>query len=79
MPVAERFISVDLSKNKDTTAIAMCHMELDPFDASIIYVIDFSIPFVPDKSKVNIDAIKFFIEDLRNKSCHVNITHVSFD
>ncbi len=78
LPVAERFISVDLSKNKDTTAIAMCHMELDPFDASIIYVIDFSIPFVPDKSKVNIDAIKFFIEDLRNKG-HVNITHVSFD
>jgi hypothetical protein len=84
-PGLARVISVDQSKSKDCTCIAMSHVERDPHridehtgQAVIVYVTDFTIVLVPKGGLINLDAIKFFIWDLRRLG-GLNIRHVSFD
>jgi len=84
-PDLPRVISVDLSKSKDCTCIAMSHVERDPTridpltgQSVIVYVTDFTIMLVPKGGLINLDAVKFFILDLR-KLGGLNIRHVSFD
>lgn len=76
-PDVERTLSVDQSITGDTTGIAMCHKEIN-LQGNTIYVIDFSIPIVPNKSRINLDAIKYFILDLR-KYGSIRLRAVSFD
>jgi hypothetical protein len=77
-PLSERFVSIDQSVSGDTASISMSHSELSIDDGSIIYVTDFTIPIVPNKKRINLDAIKFFVRDLRDIG-HLNIAHVSYD
>lgn len=78
-PHIPRCISVDQSYATDVTSIAMSHVERLGDTGELIYVIDFSIPILPAKqSNVNLEAIRCFIEDLKDKG-HMNIAHVSFD
>jgi hypothetical protein len=84
-PALPRVISVDQSKSKDCTCIAMSHVERDPVridehtgQSVIVYVTDFTIVLVPKGGLINLDAIKFFIWDLRRLG-GLNIRHVSFD
>lgn len=77
-PLAPRFISIDQSISGDTTAIVMCHSEIDILTNEIVYIIDFSIAIHPNKSRINLEAIKFFIYDLKRKG-HINIVRVSYD
>ena len=84
-PSIPRVISVDQSKSKDCTCIAMSHIERDPArkdphtgQSLIVYVTDFTIMLVPKGGMINFDAIKFFIMDLRRLG-GLNIKHVSFD
>jgi hypothetical protein len=84
-PGNPRVISVDQSKSKDCTCIAMSHVERDPNridehtgQSVVVYVTDFTIMLVPKGGLINLDAIKFFIWDLRRLG-GLNIKHVSFD
>jgi hypothetical protein len=84
-PEVARCISVDQSKSKDVTCIAMSHAERDVtrIDSQTkqpltVYVTDFTIYIVPKGGLINLDAIKFFIYDLRRLG-NLNIRHVSFD
>jgi hypothetical protein len=84
-PNLPRVISVDQSKSKDCTCIAMSHVERDPervdehTKQSIkVIVTDFTIVLVPKGGMINLDAIRYFIRDLRQLG-GINVKHVSFD
>lgn len=76
-PKAPRFLSFDLSYSGDTTGIAMSHVELND-KGELIYITDFTIPITPKKSRINLDAIKLFIHDLRRYG-NIDIHTISFD
>jgi hypothetical protein len=76
-PLEERFVSVDQSITGDTACIGVTHPELD-MDGQLIDIIDMSICIIPNKARINLDAIKFLICDLVNIG-KMNIQHVSFD
>lgn len=78
-PWIPRYISVDQSYATDVTGIAMVHKERLKEDGSDIFIVDFTIPIVPAKGqKVNLEAIRCFISELRNEG-NLNIAGVSFD
>lgn len=84
-PDIPRAVSIDQSKSKDCTCIAMTHVELDPERIDehtgrplMVYVTDFTIVLIPKGSHINLDAIKFFIHDLKYLG-NINLRHVSFD
>jgi hypothetical protein len=84
-PELPRCISVDQSKSKDMTSICMSHCErdlkrIDPQTGQPmrVFVTDFSININPKGGLINLDAIKFFIFDLRHLG-NLNIVHTSFD
>lgn len=84
-PNVPRVVSVDQSKSRDCTCISMSHVEKDPNRIDehtrlpmTIYVTDFTIVLVPKGGHINLDAIKFFIYDLKNLG-GINLRHVSFD
>ena len=78
-PHLPRVIAVDQSVVTDVTCVSMGHIERYKETGDNIFVIDFTIPVIPTKnSKVNLEAIRVFIEDLRSKG-GINITAVGFD
>lgn len=78
-PWIPRVVSIDQSFANDVTGISMCHKERYYDTGEDIYVIDFTIAIVPNEGeKVNLEAIRCFIEDLRNLG-HLRIESVSFD
>jgi hypothetical protein len=84
-PNLPRVISVDQSKSKDCTCISMTHIERDPErvdehtgQSLKVFITDFTIILVPKGGMINLDAIRFFIRDLRQLG-GLNIKHVSFD
>lgn len=84
-PNAPRVVSVDMSKARDCTGISMSHVELDPerIDPHTqrpleVYVTDFTIVLLPKGGHINLDAIKFFIHDLKYLG-GINLRHVAFD
>ena len=78
-PYLPRVVAVDQSFATDLTCISMGHIERYKETGDNIFVIDFTIPIIPTKSsKVNLEAIKVFIEDLRSKGM-MNISAVGFD
>lgn len=77
-PHIPRFVSVDLSISGDVTGIAMTHVERIADSDNQMFVSDFNFAIAPGKGRVNIDAVKFFIQDLRDKG-GLNIAYVSFD
>lgn len=84
-PTLPRAISVDQSYAGDVTGISMTHVERDPekIDPETgeplrVFVTDFTIVIIPKGGIINLDAIKFFIEDLV-KLGNLNIRHASYD
>jgi hypothetical protein len=84
-PEVARCISVDQSTTKDMTSIVMSHVERDSerIDTQTkqpmrVFVTDFTILINPKGGLINLDAIKFFIHDLRRLG-NLNIIHTSFD
>ena len=78
-PHLPRVVAVDQSVVTDVTCVSMGHIERYKETGDNIFVIDFTIPVIPTKnSKVNLEAIRVFIEDLRNKG-GINIAAVGFD
>jgi len=76
-PKAERFLSVDLSVSKDMASISMCHLETNK-KGEKMYIGDFTIVILPTKEEINIDAIFYFILDLK-KYGTINLKMTSFD
>ena len=72
-----RFGHIDQGEKKDHTGISFVHPELD-LSGNIVYVTDFTMDISPGKSKINLDAVRVFIEDLRKKG-RFNISLLSFD
>ena len=78
-PKAPRCIAVDQSTTTDMTGISMVHAERYLDTGELIYVVDFTIAISPEKdSKINLEAIRCFINDLRNLG-HLRIEVVGFD
>lgn len=84
-PDLPRTVSVDLSKAKDCTGISMSHVELDPerIDEHTgkplpVYVTDFTVVLIPKGGHINMDAVKYFIHDLKYLG-GINLRHVAFD
>lgn len=76
-PKELRYVSVDQSITGDTASIAVTHPELLK-SGDIIDICDLIINVIPNKARINLDAIKFFIYDLKNYG-RLNIRNVSFD
>jgi len=72
-----RYIGVDQSESGNMTAITMLHPEMD-YNGNLVIVIDFTIPIVPTKSKINLDAICEFMVELKTLG-KINIAGVYFD
>lgn len=83
-PTIPRVASVDLAISGDTASIAVSHVEWAPGlvdeagNQLKMYVTDFTIPVIPKGGMINLDAFKFFIQDLITLG-HMNIQHVGFD
>ena len=77
-PAAPRYIAIDQSISGDTTGFTMLHVENEMGTGRPIYVVDFTLPIVPKKSRINLDAIKHLIKDLRDKG-RIPIRMVGFD
>lgn len=78
-PHLPRVIAVDQSVTTDVTCISMGHVERYKETGDNIFVIDFTIPIIPTRdSKVNLEAIRVFIEDLRDKG-GMTIVATGFD
>jgi hypothetical protein len=84
-PEIPRVLSVDQSESQDMACISMSHTEFDPLiidtqtkQPQTVFVTDFTIFITPKGGLVNLDAIKFFIMDLRLLG-GLNIRHHSFD
>lgn len=77
-PWLPRVISIDQSVSQDVSAIAVSHVERRIDSDDSMYVVDMVVPIAPLGSRINLDAIKLFVEDLRDIG-NMTITNVSFD
>lgn len=73
----KRYIHIDQSEVKDATSITMLHPETDK-SGNIVYITDFTIVIVPGKERINLDAIRFFMMDLRDIG-RINIQRITLD
>ncbi len=76
-PRAQRFLHFDQSESGDITGIGSCHKELSE-KGDDRFIIDFTIPIVPGKKRINLEAIYEFLIDLRFRG-GFNIKMVTFD
>ena len=77
-PRAPRTLHMDLAESGDMASIAMNHFEIDSNIEQNVIVNDFTIVISPKKSRINLDAICYFILDLKNK-VHINFYKITAD
>lgn len=77
-PSEKRYLHIDQSESGDVASIAMVHPETDGKTGKLVIVVDFCIPISPDKNRINLDSIRFFIRDLVEIG-RINIAKVTFD
>jgi hypothetical protein len=84
-PGIPRSLSVDQSLTGDSTCISMSHVERHPTEIDSetgqplpVYITDFTIVINPKGGIINLDAIKFFIQDLTTIG-NMKIPHIGFD
>lgn len=77
-PREKRYLHIDQSESGDVAGIAMVHPETDAKTGEMLIIVDFTIPINPDKNRINLDAIRFFVKDLIEIG-HVPIAKVTFD
>lgn len=76
-PKELRYIAIDLAESRDCACIAMVHPEINN-SGEIIIVTDFTITIIPGKERINLDAIEYFIFDLKRLG-KINIAKVTYD
>jgi len=77
-PYLQRVVHIDQSISGDITGISATHIEKSAINGEVMYITDFSIAIAPLGGRISLDAIKFFIEDLRDKG-NMIIEQVSYD
>jgi hypothetical protein len=77
-PHIPRCVAIDQSLAHDVTCISAVHVERLPGTDDAMYVVDFTIPIAPMGDRINLDAIKLFVKDLRDLG-GMDISHVSYD
>jgi len=77
-PKALRVLSFDLAETGDVLGIGMSHWEWDAVNNEKVAVHDFTIAISPGKGRINLDAIRTFPEDLRDKGS-INLFKITFD
>jgi len=76
-PTAPRYIHIDLAEVEDIAAISMVHAELNSRGERVI-VADFTIPIMPTKERINLDAVGCFIDDLIRIG-HIRLSKITAD
>jgi hypothetical protein len=77
-PRERRWIHIDQAETSDIASIVISHPEWDVKKGEMIVVHDFTIAISPGKGRINLDAIRTFPEDLRDKGGLV-IEKITFD
>lgn len=77
-PREQRWLHFDQSETGDICGCVMSHPEWDMEKGEIVVVHDFTIAISPGKGRINLDAIRLFPEDLRDRG-GLNIVSVTFD
>ena len=79
-PNAKRVLAVDQSTTGDATAISVCHNEYikDGEDLLTVTIVDMTIVIIPKGGAVNLEAIKYFIQDLIDIG-NLTIGNINFD
>jgi len=77
-PRERRWMHFDLSETGDIAGIVVSHPEWDVKKEEIVIVHDFTIAISPGKGRINLDSIRTFPEDLRDKGGMV-IEKITFD
>lgn len=76
-PIEKRYVHVDQAETGDMASVAMIHPEMTK-DGEVVYITDFTVAISPEKERINLDAIRLFIQDLRDVG-RINIDMVTFD
>ena len=76
-PLELRYIHIDQAETGDMASISMVHPETNK-KGEIIYITDFTVAISPEKERINLDAIRLFIQDLRDIG-KLKIGLVTFD
>jgi len=76
-PYEQRFISVDQAVKTDALGFSVIHKELD-LQGREIYVVDIMFPVLSNGAKINLDAIREIIVDLKELG-NLEIAGVTFD
>jgi hypothetical protein len=77
-PLEKRYIHIDQAEINDMASLSMVHPEVDKKTGDIVYITDFTLAISPEKGRINLDSIRYFIEDLRDLG-HIKIGKVTFD
>lgn len=76
-PIEKRYLHIDQAETGDLASISMVHPEISK-DGEIIFITDFNIAISPEKDRINLDAIRLFILDLKLIG-KIDIAMVTFD
>jgi hypothetical protein len=77
-PRERRWIHIDQAETSDIASIVISHPEWDVKNNELVVVHDLTIAISPGKGRINLDAIRTFPEDLRDKGGLV-IEKITFD
>ena len=77
-PNEKRFMHIDQAESGDVASISMVHPELDAKSGTVVVVVDFTIVISPHKSRINLDAIRYFVQDVVEKG-KIRLEYVTFD
>jgi hypothetical protein len=77
-PRERRWIHIDQAETSDIASIVISHPEWDMKNGDLIIVHDLTIAISPGKGRINLDAIRTFPEDLRDKGGLI-IEKITFD
>jgi hypothetical protein len=77
-PRERRWIHIDQAETGDIASIVISHPEWDVEKGELVIVHDLTIAISPGKGRINLDAIRTFPEDLRDKGGLV-IEKITFD
>ena len=77
-PSEKRYLHIDQAESGDMASISMVHPETDSKSGTMVVVTDFTVVISPHKSRINLDAIRYFIQDIIERG-RVNVDFVTFD
>jgi hypothetical protein len=77
-PRERRWIHIDQAETSNIASIVISHPEWDVKKSELVVVHDLTIAISPGKGRINLDAIRTFPEDLRDKGGLV-IEKITFD